>query len=163
MTTSTHYPVLVVGGGTAGLSVAARLRMLPSPPEVAILEPSEVHYYQPLWTLVGGGVFAKEATARPEADYIPDGVTWIRDAVASFEPDRNAVVTAGGATLTYDQLVVAIGIQLDWHKIEGLDGHLGAGGIVSNYRYDLVDSTWRALSSFRGGNAVFTFPSTPIK
>ena len=26
-----------------------------------IIEPSAVHYYQPLWTLVGGGVFDREA------------------------------------------------------------------------------------------------------
>jgi sulfide:quinone oxidoreductase len=90
-------------------------------------------------------------------------VTWIRDAVAAFEPEANAVVTRDGTRITYDHLVVAVGIQLDWHKIEGLDGQLGKGGIVSNYRYDLVETTWRALSTFEGGTALFTFPSTPIK
>jgi sulfide:quinone oxidoreductase len=130
---------------------------------VAILEPSEKHYYQPLWTLVGGGVFDKEITERPEKDYIPDGATWIKDAVASFEPSKNAVVTRGGQTITYDQLVVALGIQLDWGKIKGLEGNLGKDGICSNYLYETVDSTWKALRDFKGGNAVFTFPSTPMK
>ena len=158
-----HYSVLVVGGGTGGLSVAARLRSLPNPPEVAIVEPSSKHFYQPLWTLVGGGVFDKSATVRDEADFIPDGVEWIRDRVASFEPRANAIVTEGGARITYDQLVVALGIQLDWHKIRGLEGNLGKDGIVSNYSYEVVDRTWDALRSFRGGNAIFTFPSTPVK
>jgi sulfide:quinone oxidoreductase len=158
-----HHQVLIVGGGTAGLTVAARLRNRPSPPEVGIVEPSEHHYYQPLWTLVGAGVFTKESTARDQKDYIPDGAIWIKDRVASFEPERNAVRTHGGKTLTYDQLVVAAGIQLDWGRIKGLDGHLGNGGICSNYSYDTVDSTWRTLCDFKGGNLIFTFPSSPIK
>lgn len=158
-----HHSILVVGGGTGGLSVAARLRNAPSPPDVTILEPSEKHYYQPLWTLVGGGVFDKEITARDEKDYIPDGATWLKDAVAGFDPANNTVTTKGGQELTYDQLVVALGIQLDWGKIKGLEGHLGKGGICSNYMYETVDSTWQALQGFKGGNAVFTFPSTPVK
>lgn len=158
-----HHSILVVGGGSGGLSVAARLRNLPSPPEVAVLEPSEKHYYQPLWTLVGGGVFDKETTVRQEKDFIPDGATWIKDSVAGFDPGNNTVTTKGGEKITYDQLVVALGIQLDWGKIKGLDGHLGKDGICSNYTYETVDSTWRTLKDFKGGNAVFTFPSTPMK
>lgn len=160
---SEHHSILIVGGGTGGLAVAARLRSLPNPPDVAIVEPSEKHYYQPLWTLVGAGVFDKEITVRNEADFIPDGATWIRDSVARFEPRQNAIVTAGGQRITYDQLIVALGIQLDWHKIRGLEGNLGQDGIVSNYSYEVVDRTWQALQSFDGGNAIFTFPSTPVK
>lgn len=159
---STHHSVLIVGGGTGGLSVAARLR-LAGVASVAIVEPSEKHYYQPLWTLVGAGVFPREITERNERDYIPPGATWIRDAVATFEPERHQVTLASGAVVTYDQLVVAPGIQLDWHKIDGLEGHLGTGGICSNYRYDLVNSTWEAIRSFQGGAAIFTFPPPPIK
>lgn len=159
----THHSVLVLGGGTAGISVAARLRAQASAPEIAIVEPSDKHYYQPLWTLVGGGVFDKAVTVRDEADYIPDGVTWIRERVAAIDPRANAIETDRGTRITYDQLVVALGIQLDWHEIRGLEGHLGKDGIVSNYAFDLVDSTWRALQTFEGGNAIFTFPSTPVK
>jgi sulfide:quinone oxidoreductase len=100
---------------------------------------------------------------RPEADFIPPGVTWIREGARELLPDEHTVVTSSGQRLRYEQLVVAAGIQLDWHKIQGLDGHLGKGGIVSNYAYDLVDKTWEALSRFEGGNAVFTFPGTPVK
>lgn len=162
MSATNHHPILIVGGGTAGITVAAQLRAR-GVAGIAILEPSEKHYYQPLWTLVGAGVVSKESTERAEADFIPDGVTWIRDAVASFEPDANALTTRAGAKLTYDQLIVAVGIQLDWHKIDGLPAALGRDGVVSNYRYDLVDSTWRELSAFDGGTALFTFPATPIK
>ncbi len=157
------HEVLIIGGGTAGLSVAARLRNQANPPDVAIIEPSTKHYYQPLWTLVGAGIFPKQVTERDEADYIPRGATWIRDKVASFDPGRSMVTTASGEQIEYEQLVVAAGIQLDWAKIEGLAGNVGNHGIVSNYAYDTVDSTWEAIRKFKGGRALFSFPNTPIK
>lgn len=160
---ASHHSILVAGGGTAGLSVAARLLNEDPALDVAIVEPSEHHDYQPLWTLVGGGVFDKSITRRPEAEYIPRGATWIRDGIAAFEPESKSVTLRSGAKVTYDQLVVALGMQLDWHRIEGLDGHLGKDGIVSNYTYATTDATWRALQDFPGGKLVFTFPSTPIK
>lgn len=158
-----HHSVLIAGGGSAGLTVAARLLAAQPDLDVAIIEPSEHHDYQPLWTLVGAGVFDKQVARRAEADYIPKGAHWIRDAVKEFQPEKKQVLLRSGDSVTYDQLVVALGIQLDWSKIEGLDGHLGKDGICSNYSYDTTDSTWRFLKDFKGGNAIFTFPSTPIK
>jgi sulfide:quinone oxidoreductase len=158
-----HYEVLIVGGGTAGITVAARLDALPRPPKVGIIEPATKHYYQPLWSLVGGGVFPKEDSERDEADFIPATATWIRDAVATFQPDANTVITRSGQTYGYDVLVVAPGIQLDWSKVEGLPEALGKDGVCSNYSYATVDSTWRFLQGFRGGKAVFTFPNTLVK
>ena len=157
-----HHDIVIIGGGTGGLSVAARLQ-LAGLTDVAIIEPSTKHYYQPLWTLVGAGVFPKESTEREEADFIPAGQTWIREKVTTLDPDKNELTLGNGDTVTYNQLVVAAGIQIDWNKIKGLEGNLGKGGICSNYRYDLVDSTWEAIRNFKGGNAIFTFPSTPIK
>ncbi len=160
-----HYQVLVVGGGTGGISVAARLRNEPNPPEVAIIEPSEKHYYQPIWTLVGGGVFPKEISQRDEADFIPDGATWIQDAVESFDPKNNRVTTKDGREIGYDYLVVAAGIQIDWDAIPGLASAVGKPdtGVCSNYSYGTVESTWQNLQAFKGGTAIFTQPNTPIK
>jgi sulfide:quinone oxidoreductase len=163
MSSTTHYPIVIVGGGTAGISVAARLAPHLPAGAIALLEPSEKHYYQPIWTLVGAGVFPKEISERPEADYVPSGVTWIREAVAAFDPEAKVVVTSAGQRIGYDQLVVAVGIHLDWGAIDGLEGALGQDGVCSNYRYDLVDSTWRNLETIESGNAIFTFPSTPVK
>ncbi|MGQ9481447.1 MAG: NAD(P)/FAD-dependent oxidoreductase [Chloroflexus sp.] len=158
-----HYQVVIAGGGTGGLTVAAQLMDQPNPPEVALIEPSTVHYYQPLWTLIGGGVFPREQSARPEADYIPPGVTWIKEAVKAFDPDANSLTLGNGETITYDYLVVALGIQIDWGKIKGLPETLGKNGVCSNYSYDTVEYTWQNIRTFRGGNAVFTHPSTPVK
>ncbi len=158
-----HHQIIIVGGGTAGISVAARLANLEKGLDIAIFDPAEKHYYQPLWTLVGGGVFDLETTGRDEADLIPVGATWIKEAVASFQPEDNQITTADGETYQYDVLVVAPGIQLNWDQIEGLEGHLGKNGICSNYSYDTVESTWENIKNLKSGNAVFTFPATPIK
>ena len=160
---SEKYQVIIVGGGTAGITVAARLRNLEDAPSVAIIEPSDKHYYQPIWTLVGAGVFPKEISVRNEADYIPDGVTWVKDAVVSFDPDKNTVVTREGKILGYDALVVCPGIKLDWSRIPGLAETIGKNGVCSNYGYERSEYTWEVLSKFKGGRALFTQPNTPVK
>ncbi len=162
---SKHFSVLIVGGGTGGISVAARLLKEPNAPQVGILEPSDKHYYQPLWTLVGGGVFPREQSQRNEAELIPSGATWIRDAAVAFMPEQNQVRLSGGDTLTYDYLVIALGIQINWDKITGLREALGKPntGVSSNYSYDSVATTWENIRNLRGGTAVFTEPITGVK
>jgi len=158
-----HHRVVIIGGGNAGISVAARLLRRLRGLDVAIIEPSPTHYYQPLWTLVGGGVFDKRVTARPEASVIPKGAAWIRDRVATVCPDEKAVETERGQRVTYDYLVVAPGIQQNWSAIDGLEDALGKDGVCSNYSYEFVDRTWEFINAFKGGTAVFTHPNTPIK
>jgi sulfide:quinone oxidoreductase len=163
VTATRSFPILIVGGGSGGLGVAARLAAVLPPGSVAVVEPSEKHYYQPLWTLVGGGVFPKEVTERDEADYIPDGRDLDPRSGEAASTPQSVVTLASGERLGYEQLVVAPGIQLDWHKIDGARGNVGKDGVCSNYRYDLVDSTWKFLDGRQAGNAIFTFPSTPVK
>ena len=158
-----HYQVLIVGGGTAGVSVAARLCRKLDRGAVAIVEPSTVHYYQPLWTLVGGGVCEKQVTERSEASVIPDRAEWVRDTVATFDPKRNEVGLSSGRRLSYGYLVVCPGIQLDWNHIEELEGNVGRHGICSNYSYDTVQDTWPTIQGFQSGRALFTHPKTPVK
>jgi sulfide:quinone oxidoreductase len=159
----THHTILIVGGGTAGITVAARIRRAAPQLDVAIIEPSTKHYYQPLWTLVGAGVVDKETTVREEASVMPSGVTWLRTAATSFEPGSKTVITADGARHTYEQLIVCPGIKLDWDTVPGLRDALGKNGVCSNYSFDTVDSTWQALSHFKGGTAIFTMSNTTIK
>jgi sulfide:quinone oxidoreductase len=159
-----HHPIVIVGGGTAGITVAARLtKGWSNDREVTVIEPSEQHYYQPLWTLVGAGLARREATERPEAWVMPRRANWIKDAVSEFDPANNRVRTAGGQTITYDWLVVAAGLQLNWNKIPGLRDAIGQGGVCSNYSYATVNSTWDAIRNFRGGTALFTNPSGAVK
>jgi sulfide:quinone oxidoreductase len=161
----THYDILILGGGTAGLTVASQLADRIDGRHLGIVEPSPTHYYQPLWTLVGGGIFPREDSARDEAGLIPDGVTWIRDAASWIDPEQRSVTTATGGTLTYDFLVVAPGVVPRWTKIPGLVESVGkpGSGVTSNYSYETVAATWEAIRSFPGGTALFTEPITPVK
>ncbi len=159
----THYPILVVGGGNAGISVSAQLLNKNKKLQLAIIEPSEKHYYQPAWSLVGAGIFNKAKTERSEASVIPKGATWIRDAVTSFKPEENKVYLNNGISLTYDYLIVAPGIQLNWGEVKGLKENLGKNGVCSNYDFRYADYTWTCIQQTHQGKAIFTNPHTPVK
>lgn len=159
-----HHQIVVVGGGNAGISVTAQLLRANKQLDIAIIEPGEQHYYMPAWTLVGGGVFNMKATIRPEKDVIPKGSTWIKDAVASFNPAANQLQLKSGQTLNYDLLIVAAGIQMNWSHIKGLPETLGKNGVTSNYHKDYAPYTWECLQSLQNNDtALFTAPSTPVR
>ena len=158
MTITAKHQILIVGGGTAGITVAARM-LRKGYTDVAVIEPSNTHYYQPLWTLVGGGQAKASTTARPEASVMPTQATWIKKSASGFDPDNNTVTCADGSTYAYDVLVVCPGIQLDWNRTEGLEDALGRDGVSSNYRFDLAPRTWDFIRNTRSGTAVFTMPS----
>lgn len=162
MSTPLKHEVLIIGGGTAGVTVAARL-LRKHYTDVAVIEPSDKHYYQPLWTLVGGGQATAGETERAEASVMPRGAAWIKSSVTAVDPDANTVTCADGKTYGYDVLVVAPGIQLDWNRTEGLTDTLGKDGVSSNYLFDLAPRTWEFIRDTRSGTAVFTMPSGPIK
>ncbi|WP_426177610.1 TIGR01244 family sulfur transferase [Massilia sp. TWR1-2-2] len=157
------HAVVIIGGGAAGIATASSLLARDPGLDIAIIDPADVHYYQPGWTLVGCGVFDAAETARTMASTIPRGVHWIKAAVAAFEPDGNAVILDGCRVVRYQQLVVCPGLKLDWHAIEGLSETLGRNGVTSNYLYHLAPYTWELVQNLRGGRAIFTQPPMPIK
>lgn len=157
------HEIVIVGGGAGGIAVAASLLSRNPDLDIAIVDPADIHYYQPGWTMVGAGVFDAAFTARTMAAVLPQGVHWIKSAVAAFEPERNAIILDGCRVVSYKQLVVCPGLKLDWNGIEGLSDTLGRNGVTSNYRYDLAPYTWKLVQQLRGGKAVFTQPPMPIK
>ena len=158
-----QHAVVVVGAGAAGIAVCASLLARDPNLDIALVDPADVHYYQPGWTLVGAGVFNAPFTARTMGGVIPHGVHWIKAGVAAFEPERNCIILDGCRVLRYQQLVVCPGLKLDWDAIPGLPETLGRNGVTSNYRYDLAPYTWKLVQALRGGKALFTQPPMPIK
>lgn len=161
--TDAAHDILIIGGGAAGISVAASLLARSPKLDIAIIDPADIHCYQPGWTMVGAGLFDAATTARTMASVLPRGVHWIKSAVAAFEPERDAVILEGCRVVKYKQLVVCPGLKLDWHGIEGLTETLGRNGVTSNYRCDLAPYTWQLVQQLHRGNAVFTQPPMPIK
>ncbi|MDV7186940.1 FAD/NAD(P)-binding oxidoreductase [Lutibacter sp. TH_r2] len=158
---SQHFQVLVIGGGTAGIMVSSMLKRKKSDLQIAIIEPAETHYYQPAWTLVGANTYNFEKTGRPMASLIPNGVSWIKEFAETFDPENNKVVTKNGTEFTYDYLVVVPGLKIAPELVEGLKDAMDKGVVCSNYTNP--KHTWETLKNFKGGTALFTQPTTPIK
>lgn len=158
-----HYQILIIGGGNAGISVASQLLIKNSKLKIGLIDPSDKHYYQPAWTLVGGGVFDILKTERPESSVIPKGVEWIKESVATFSPDNNFVTLSNSESITYDYLVVAPGIQLNWKDVKGLEESLGKNGVTSNYSFKYAPYTFDLIKNLKKGKAVFHNPHTPVK
>jgi len=157
------YEIVIVGAGAGGIAAAASLKARKPGLEIAIIDPADIHYYQPGWTMVGGGIFEAQETARTMGSLIPKGVHWIQAAVAAFEPENNAIILDGCRVVKYKRLIVCPGIKLDWNQIEGLVETLGQNGVTSNYRYDLAPYTWKLVEGMKRGRAIFTQAPMPIK
>lgn len=155
--------VVIVGAGTAGLTTASQLLRKDKSLDIVLVDPAQKHFYQPFWTLNGAGISSKNKSWRPMKDVIPKGVRWIQEAVKEFLPKENKIVLRDKQSLDYDILIVCAGLQIDWDKIEGLEDAMGKNGVCSNYSFDTVDFTWEFMQKAKSGNAIFTFPNTPIK
>jgi len=156
------HTVAIIGGGNAGISLAARLRRA-GMTDIGVIEPAESHFYQPLWTLVGGGCAPAGESKRSEASVMPQGVGWIKDRAQEVDPGAQTVTTESGTCVSYDHLVVCPGIQLDWAAVPGMAESLDTAAVSSNYRYDLAPKTWQLIKKMRSGTAVFTMPAGPIR
>ena len=157
------HQILIIGGGNAGISLSTQLLKKDDSLDIAIVEPSDKHYYQPAWTLVGGGEFDIHDTIREESSVMPQGVQWIKEYCESFQPESNQVTLKNGQQINYDYLIVAPGIQLNWSAIKGLPESLGKNGVCSNYSFEIAPYTWECIQQTKNGKAIFTNPPTPIK
>lgn len=158
-----HHEVVIVGAGAGGLAVAASLLKRQPGLNIAVVDPSMEHSYQPGWTLVGGGVFKREQTRRPMASVVPSKVKHYQQAVVAFQPDLHTIEMDCGEHLHYGVLVVAPGLKLNWDAIPGLQETLGKNGVASNYAWDYAPYTWQNVQQLKKGKAIFTQPPMPIK
>ncbi len=155
--------IVVIGGGSAGIGLLASLLKRDPQLNIILIEPSAEHYYQPAWTLVGGGAHDIRKTMRPMAQVLPAGVTWVQAAVSELLPDEQALLLDSGQRVTWNNLIVCPGLRLAWEKIEGLEQTLGHNGVTSNYSYQHAAYTWQLVQQLKGGKAIFTQPAMPIK
>ncbi len=156
-----HHEIVIIGAGTAGITVAAQLFRENKELDVAIIDPATKHYYQPAWTLVGAGTYKYKDTEREMSSVMPKQAKWIQDSVTDINPEEHTVTTKGGDTIGYHFLIVCPGIQINLDAIPGLKETFGKNNISSVYVNP--EYTWETLQNFKGGKAVFTQAATPIK
>lgn len=165
--TGRAHKVVVVGGGSAGMAISHQLLQSGkfAQDEIAIVDPSEWHHYQPGWTLVGGGLKTKEELRRPLKDLADPKLKLYSESVATFSPEKNFVTLGNGDNLSYEQLIVAPGLALNWGAIKGLPEALAdpAAPVSSIYGYDSVSKVFGTIKKLEKGNAIFTQPAGVIK
>ncbi|SOE01270.1 pyridine nucleotide-disulfide oxidoreductase [Blastococcus haudaquaticus] len=152
--------ILIIGGGNAGISLAARL-IRDGARDVTLAAPQPVHRYKPLLNYVGAGEATMADLERPMADVVPDGCTWVRDAVEAVDPAALTVRTRGGRTLSCSTLVLCPGLVEDWDATPGLQQAYADGWAASTYVPGSAPQVWPRLSSLRQGSVVFTVPPEP--
>ncbi|BCW20273.1 hypothetical protein NtRootA9_29810 [Arthrobacter sp. NtRootA9] len=156
------HEVVIIGGGNAGVSLAARLERY-GVKDIGLIEPKEHHLYQPLFSHIAGGRAQAGEAVRTQESVTPKGVTWIRDSAVDVDANSNTVTLASGSTVAYGQLVVCPGLQYDWDDVPGLAAAVHSPHGATHYEFDLAPKAWTLLSGLTEGTAVFTMPAGPIK
>jgi sulfide:quinone oxidoreductase len=156
------HEVVIIGGGNAGVSLAARLERY-GVKDIGLIEPKEHHLYQPLFSHIAGGRAQAREAVRTQESVTPKGVTWIRDSAVDVDANSNTVTLASGSTVAYGQLVVCPGLQYDWDDVPGLAAAVHSPHGATHYEFDLAPKAWTLLSGLTEGTAVFTMPAGPIK
>ena len=144
----TSARIVIAGSGLGGLAIASRLSRELDGARITIVDRKEMHNYQPGYTLVATGIWPVDKVVDRNIDFHPRGIEWVREMVAEFDPEANAVVTDGGRRIEYDFLVVATGLHLDYAQIEGMDvAAIGSNGLASVYPSHLAaEATWKAMT-----------------
>jgi sulfide:quinone oxidoreductase len=170
--------IVIVGAGSGGIMALARLHSDLKNPDITIIAPNELHIYQPGQVFEAAGLYTHDDLIKPNSDFIPEDVNWIKDEVASFDPDNNSLITRSGEKISYDYLIVATGIVYHYDWIKGLkEEDIGTNGISSVYLNNMEEGTtkggsvtWEwfnalkdAAASGKKPRAIYTQPSTPIK
>lgn len=154
MTTRRHHDVVIVGGGNAGLSLAGRL-VRDGAKDVVVVEPESVHHYRPMLSYVAGGQATLDRLRRSQERVTPSGVRWYRDEVVSVDAVGSVVHLAGGGEISYGDLALCPGSQVDWDAIPGSEAAVRTPHAATSYLPDSAVDTWTMLSTLRSGRAVF--------
>lgn len=114
---------------------------------------------------MGAGLKDKSTLRRRLTTLIPPHLTHVPANVSAFSPESSSLSTTSGRTLSYEILVVAAGLQINWASIPGLSRALAdpTSGVSSIYSYETCDKTWSDIDTLRNGTAVFTQPAGVIK
>lgn len=158
--------IVIIGGGAAGISMAARLKSWLDNPDITLIDPSDRQFYQPGFTLIASGVYQPDEVWRKQEDCMPSDIKWIKDSVVAVDPVWNQVTTKNNGKIAYDFLVLTPGLQINWEKVEGItQATLGQGNAHTIYDFEGAQKTWKAIQEFSktGGRGIYTDTYTKHK
>ena len=158
--------LLVLGAGTAGTMAINKLRpMLPeSEWQITVVEPSDVHHYQPGYLFLPFGAYTPEETIEPTDRFIPEGVTRVRAEVDRVDADGNVVHLMGGESLPYDYLIIATGTSPRPDQTPGMDDpEVWRKSVHEFYTFEGAMALREKLESWAGGRLVVHITEMPIK
>ncbi len=158
--------IVIIGGGAAGISMAARLKNWLDKPDITLIDPSDRQFYQPGFTLIASGVYKPDDVWRKQEDCMPSDIKWIKDSVTAVDPVFNQVMTKNNGKIAYDFLVLTPGLQINWEKVEGItQATLGQGNAHCIYDFEGAQKTWKAIQEFSktGGRGIYTDTYTKHK
>ena len=73
--------IAILGAGLGGISLSAKLRKELPNAQIMLFDKKEIFHYEPGFTLIGIGFYQKSDVEFAKADYIPDGVKWVKQNV----------------------------------------------------------------------------------
>lgn len=157
--------LVILGGGTAGTMMAARLAraLAPSAWSITVVDRDDDHIYQPGLLFLPFGQSRVEEIVRPRRRLLPEGVTLDLGGIERVEPDIRRVYLSDGRVLDYDVLVVATGTRLEPDATDGLTGVGWKRSIFDFYTLDGAVGLAAALDRFERGRLVLNVVEMPIK
>ena len=158
--------LLVLGAGTAGTMAINKLRpRLPEDEwEITIVEPSDIHHYQPGYLFLPFGAYTPGETMEPTDRFIPEGVTRLRAKVDRVDADANVVHLADGQTLPYDYLIIASGTAPRPDQTPGMDDPaVWRKSVHEFYTFEGAMALREKLANWKGGRLVVHVTEMPIK
>ncbi|KAI6300352.1 hypothetical protein MCOR33_003926 [Pyricularia grisea] len=161
------HKVVVVGGGTGGICASHQLLRSGrfAQDDIAVVDPASHHHYQPGWTLVGGGLKTAEELEKPMKELVDPKFKFYNNGVKSLNPEENSVTLESGDKVSYEHLILAPGIKIEYASIKGLAEALAdKSSLVSTiYGRDTVPKVFSTIQSLKQGTAIFTQPVGVVK
>jgi sulfide:quinone oxidoreductase len=159
------HRIVILGGGTGGTMMANRLRRRYGESEatISVVDKDDLHVYQPGLVFLPFGLTDAHEIVRPRRRQLRKDIHFHETAVAHVDVGEDRVVLADGATLPYDVLIVATGVDLQPEETEGLTGEGWNERMFTFYDVPGAEQLARALDAFDGGRVVVNVVDMPIK